>query len=1130
MLTGWSLGGILAYAQSNFATLSGSVADLQGRPMREARVEVRAEGTGAVRRVSLNVDGLFEAPGLAPGDYTVGVTATGFAALSRRVRLEVGQQMRLDLTLSLGEVHEAVDVAARAETLKTSDASLGEVVESKSIQELPLNGRMLLDLALTVPGAHLSHGAQAGDMNPLYWRPGQASAISIGGNRPNANYFLIDGVSNTDPTFNTQSISLSPDAVREFQVQTGSYAAEMGGAGGGQINIATRSGTNRSHGSLYEYLRNNVMDAKTFNEMPGDNRLQQSNFGGSAGGPLFGKKTFFFVNYEGLRMMQAMTQTLTVPSALEAGGDFSESGTTVYDPASTRANPSYDSSKSASPSNPQNLRNPFPNNQIPLGRFSPVASTFLRQYVPQPNFMGGMDMNMVMNMGLGAGGGQGTPSVVGAGLDSNNYLDVRKARHRTDQGTARVDRVFDSGDSVFIRYSAGGESGFTPQNLPGFGAFHDNLAQNGNISWNRVISPNLVNTASVSASRLAMHRYSENNESNDIVSQLGIQGVGFGGKGAYGAPYFNVQGYSAMGDTYLATPDRTWGTILEARDSLSWQLGRHSLKFGGAYRWYIWPMWGFFQNRGYYQFTNGFTTQTATNDGTGSALASFLLGLPAVRQRQAGVPSMDLRQWSANTFGQDSWRITPSTTLEYGVRYEFMAPLADVSRQWSNLLIVNGQLKAFIGGQQGMPKGLLYPNKLNFAPRVGLTHEFGKSGLVWRMAYGIFYTPVDLNTWCNQLHNVPLVFPETNQSDNFIPSITSFNFNPAALGRTVTSFAAFDPHSPAQYVQQWSGSLQKSLGPNTVVEIGYQRVRGFHLQRAYLINNAKPGPGLIQPRRPYQTASFVDGTVLPVNSSDGSAITVVSTTFPVSSVNLLQNSARSWYDAGYVNIRRRYSSGLSLLANYTWAKSLTNAPDFRSPMWESSVAQNNSDLAAEKGLGCDIRHRFAMSAVYAIRSYNHSDWIRHLTSNWQLATVFQAQSGFPFTVSVFGDTANAGTVLGENPIRANYTGQPVFGPGTHTMMQWFNTAAFTVPAAYTFGNAGRNTVYGPGMATMDLALSREFTMTEVLRFQLRLESFNTLNRSNFGTPNRFVNTPQFGTITDAAGPGHQLQLSARLTF
>jgi hypothetical protein len=298
-------------------------------------------------------------------------------------------------------------------------------------------------------------------------------------------------------------------------------------------------------------------------------------------------------------------------------------------------------------------------------------------------------MGMNMDMGMGVGGGMGTPSVFGAGVDSNNFLDVRDEQHRTDQGTLRIDRVFDRGDSMFGRYSVSSETGFTPQNLPGFGAFHDNLSQNANLTWNRVFTPQLVNTASVALSRMAMHRFSENNASNDIVSQLGIQGVGFGGPGAYGAPYFNVQGYSGFGDTYLATHMHSWDTIAEGRDVASWQRGRHSLKFGGSYRWYIWPMWGFFQNRGYYQFTNGFTTGTASNDGTGSALASFLLGLPAVRQRQAGVPSMDLRQWAADAFAQDSWRITPTTTIEYGLRYEFMSALADLSRPWSNMLIQN---------------------------------------------------------------------------------------------------------------------------------------------------------------------------------------------------------------------------------------------------------------------------------------------------------------------------------------------------------------------------------------------------------------------------------------------------------
>jgi len=1075
----------------------------------------------------VNAAGFYEIAGLKPGEYQLEVRAPGFAAVQRTIQLEVGQQMRLDLTLSVGERRETVDIVERAEVLKTADASLGEVVETKSVEELPLNGRMLLDLALTVPGAHHSHGAQAGDMNPLYWRPGQASAISISGSRPNANYFLVDGVTNTDPTFNTQNISLSPDMVQEFKVQTGSYAAELGGAGGGQINIVTRTGTSQFHGTMYEFLRNNVMDARTFNEMSGDNRLQRNNYGASLGGPLVGKKTFFFANYEGLRLIQAMTMTDTVPSMEESGGDFTMSGTTVYDPASAHPNPSFDPSKPAGPKNPQILRDPFPNNIIPAARLSPVAATFLNQYVPMPNIMGdmaNMGSSMGSNMGLGIGGAMGTPSVFGAGTDSNNYLDVRDERHQQDQGSLRVDRVFDKGDSVFARYSVSSETGFMPQNLPGFGAYHDNLSQNSNITWNRVITPSLLNTASVAYSRLAMHRFSENNDSNDIVTQLGIQGVGFGGKGAYGAPFFNVQGYSGFGDSFLATPMHAWDTILEARDVLSWQHGRHSLKFGASYRWYIWPMWGFFQNRGYYQFTSGFTTQTATNDGTGSALASFLLGLPAVRQRQAGIPSMDLRQWYADAFAQDTWRITPRTTLDFGLRYEFMSPLTDVSRRWSNMLIEDGRLNVYIGGQNGMPRGLLYPNKLRFAPRLGLAHQFGNSGFVWRMAYGIFYTPVDMNTWCNQLHNPPLVFAETNQSDNFIASLNGFNFNPAVLGKTVVSYASFDPHAPPQYVQQWSASLEKSLGHSTVLEVGDLGDRGLHLQRAHLINNALPGPGPIQPRRPYKTASFVDGTVFPPN------ITIFNTTFPVSTVNLLENTARSWYDAGYVNIRRRYSHGLSLLANYTYAKNLTNAPDFRSPMFESSVPQNNNDLAAEKGPGCDIRHRFSLSAVYAIPAYRRSEWSRRVTQNWLLSTIYQIQSGFPFTISVFGDTANAGTVLGENPIRANYDGLPLYGPGTHSAQEWFNTAAFLAPPAYTFGNAGRNTVYGPGMQTMDLALVRQFALSEKWRFQIRGEFFNALNQINLGTPNRFVNTPQFGTITDAATPGREVQLSARLSF
>jgi hypothetical protein len=1117
MSNGQLFSGLLLFAacacgQSNLATIHGDIVDPSSRPVPTAAVTIRSAETGAVRSTTTNITGAYLIPGIAPGEYTIGVSADGFATVSRTMRLEVGQNARLNFSLTIGEKVTTIEADARAETLKTEDASIGEVVEAKSVRELPLNGRMLLDLALTVPGSHQSHGAQTGEMNPLYWRPGQSSSLTIGGNRPNANYFLVDGVTNTDPTFNTQNISLSPDAVREFQVQTGSYSAEMGGAGGGQVNIVTRGGTTKYHATVYEFLRNGSLDASSFNEMEGGRFLVQNSFGAALGGPIYGKKTFFFANFEGLRKVRAHTLVDTVPTPEEVSGDFANAGVNIFNPFSSTPNPNYNPALPVSAANPQIIRAPFPDNRIPANLLSRAATGMLK-YVPSPNTedMGGMTMD-------------GQPLVIGAGKDANNYIDQRNARNSNNQGTLRIDRVFERGDSIAMRYSGGSENGFIAENLPGFGLLHDNFAQNASVSWTRILSPRLVSSASIGFSRLSMTHVEENSYTRDIVTELGIQGVNFGGARAWGAPYFNIQGFTPIGDTYQATPMQSWDTVIEGRESLSWQKGTHSLKFGGAYRKFIWPMWAYVLSRGLYQFTSGYTTRTATGDGTGSALASFLLELPAVRQRQVGSPHMNLRQWYADAFIQDTWRLTPATTLNLGLRYEYMSPLIDISNDWAGLFVSPSTLNAYIGGQLGTPRGLLYTNKKRFAPRFGIAHQMPKSGLVFRAGFGIFFTPVDMNTWCNMLHNAPIIFSETNQSDAFVPSITSFNFAPAVLGTTVTSFAAFDPYQKPQYVSQWNASIEKSLGKETAIEIGYQAARGFHLQRSHLINNARPGPGLVQPRRPYQSATFLAGTTFPPT------VTVSSPTFRISALNWLENTARSWYDSGYINLRRRYSNGLSVLMNYTFAKNLSDAPDFRSPMFEAAIPQNNNDLRSEKGPACDIRHRFALSAVYDLHTLRRGHVAETLTRNWQISTIYQAQTGFPFTVSVFGDTANAGTVLGENPVRANYTGQPVFGPGTRRAEAWFNPAAFSTPAAYTYGNAGRNTVYGPGLQSLDIAVSRGFALSEQARLHLRLEAFNSLNRVNLGTPNRFVNTAQFGTITEPATPGRVLQISARFSL
>jgi len=304
---------IPAFGQSNYATLTGTVTDSQQLPLAGATIELTAASTGAIRRVVTNQQGLFEAPALLPDEYELKIEATGFAVAHKILRLEVGQKSALNISLNVGSLNEGVKVIGGSEVLHTTDASVGEVIEPTSIRELPLNGRMLIDLVLTVPGAHVGFGAQTGQTNPLYWRPGQRSAVVIGGARPNANFFLLDGATNTDPTFNTQNLSPSPDAVREFQVETSSYTADMGGAGGGQINIVTHSGTSQFHGTVYEFLRNGAMDATTFGSM-GNNHLVQNNFGGSFGGPLIKKNTFFFLNYEGFRLSQAAAQILTVPT------------------------------------------------------------------------------------------------------------------------------------------------------------------------------------------------------------------------------------------------------------------------------------------------------------------------------------------------------------------------------------------------------------------------------------------------------------------------------------------------------------------------------------------------------------------------------------------------------------------------------------------------------------------------------------------------------------------------------------------------------------------------------------------------------------------------------------------------
>jgi hypothetical protein len=385
------------------------------------------------------------------------------------------------------------------------------------------------------------------------------------------------------------------------------------------------------------------------------------------------------------------------------------------------------------------------------------------------------------------------------------------------------------------------------------------------------------------------------------------------------------------------------------------------------------------------------------------------------------------------------------------------------------------------------------------------------------------------------VHNVPLVFPEIVQSSNTVPAMQGFGFDPPVLGKTLVAFTAIDPHARTALIQQGSANVQHQVGDHLMFEAGYIGAWGRNLDRARLVNNAAPSPLPLRPRRPVQTISFVPGTVLP------DSVPIASTTFPVGPINLLENSGRSSYHAEYIVARQRLANGLTFLANYTYAHSYTDSPSFRSPAMEPEVPQDSFGLAGEWGpAGCDIRHRFVASIIYQL-PYAASTGLassalgkmgRVLFGGWQIAGIAQAQSGFPFTISVFGDTANAGALLNVHPVRANVVPgvSPYLPESERTAERWFNTDAFTTPPAFTFGNAGRNSVYGPGLKKVDVALQRTFAMTGTAAFEFRAEVFNLFNETNYGTPERFVNTPQFGSITMAATAARQIQFVGRMRF
>ncbi len=1089
---------LLAFGQNATGTILGTVRDANGAVMPNVAVNLSNEQTGQTFKVTTDGLGNYAAPLLKPGRYAVSAEANGFKRyLQSGIVLQVDQTARVDITLSVGDVTQTVEVAGESPLLQTENASTGTVIDENKIVQLPLNGRNFIELSVLVPGVGRAGGAQG------------ASSLTVDGNRPQNNNFLIDGTANTDGDFNKAIFNPSIDAIQEFKVQTSTYSAEFGRSGGGQINLITKSGGNQFHGSAFEFHRNSALDARTFNTLGSTlPKFIRHQFGGTFGGPIIKNKTFFFGSYEGIRRVQGLTFTGTVPTEAMRRGDFTGVAN-IYDPTRETLNPAFDPSRPVSATNPRVIREQFASNRIPETRFNPITKSIL-DYVPLPT-----------ESGL-----------------SNNFRRNDSQRETADQYIVRVDHQLSQKNLLFGRFGASDGTLFNPGTFPGFGTNFEVKPKNLTISDIHTFSTNLFNEFKAGYARLVEGDLHENAFGPDLIQQLGIQGVGFGGEAARGLPQFSVQNFNTFGDGTFALPRLLRNNTFQFVDNVTWLKGRHSIKGGVEITRFRYNLQAWFQSRGFFQFNNGYTTRTATNDGTGNSLATFLLGLPFFAQRQVGQTRLDARSTRAAWYLQDDIKVTPRLTLNLGLRYEVMTPLSEINQFTANVdlnRVTDGKPTIFIGGQSGYPAGLIFTDRNNFAPRIGFAYRpFEKAETVIRGGYGIFYGADDGNTHFNHVRNVPNIIPQTNIVDQFTPAIFEIGFGTRArLGdpTIVSSFGAMDLNMRTPYVQQFTLNVQQQLGKAWLIDAGYVGNIGMKLQRSRRFNDAPPGAGDVNARRPYKFFRLADG-LKPITDFE-----IISSDIPIGFTQVLENSARSNYHALQIRLERRFTSGFTLLGSYTFGKALTDAPSFRSTGQEQDSIMDQNRLFLEYGrMGWDVRHRFITTTVYELPfgrgkkfAGPSSGLAQRLIGGWQFSAIINMQSGEPFTIGVSGDTANIGT---GNVVRANYvTGQEVRLPREQrATARWFNTAAFTTPATFSFGNVGRNTVEGPGLVMIDAMLAKTTQLTERLSFQFRAEVFNLPNHPNYSIPGRLVNTPQFGTVTTQRTSARQWQFAGKFVF
>jgi hypothetical protein len=1090
LLSSWAI----TTAQSPTGTIDGTVTDQSGAVMRGASVRVLNTETGVTRETKTDQSGLYSLPALPPGIYNVVVESAGFKNDARsNIVLQVQQTARVDFALTIGSADQTVNVLAATPLLSAEDSTIGQVIENKRIVELPLNGRNYLQLASLSPGVTNTSAPSNGASSFQGGARGSIS-ITINGQRNGFNHFTLDGIENTDPNFNTYILLPSVDALQEFKIQTATYPSEFGFAVS-QINVTTKSGTNGFHGSAFEFLRNSWFDSKNFFDSPTVKipEFRRNQFGGTVGGPILKNRLFFLGNYEGLRDSKAQTIVTTVPTAALLGGNFTGQNI-IYDP-STRVTVGGVTTAT-----------PFPGNTIPSSRFSPISAALLN-YWSAPNQSGA----------------------------TNNYVNHEPLTNSSDQYMARIDYQMTKNLSWFGRYNYDKDAQYVPVGQPHQGSVIATRPDQILAGGTQILGPRLVNEARFGWSRFVNSLAGYNSFKTDVNGTiLHIPGLNATNSPAFwGVPTITVAGYSGFGEpnTVYLTHNNIW----EGHDTLSWTRGKHFLKFGGA-----------FEPIHYNQTGNQFARGAFQNDGTatgnpqiagsvGNPVADFLLGYVSFSQSGIQPAAAALQGSYYAVFVGDTWHMTPKLTVDYGLRYEYLTPLADQNDASSNLSGTNTASPTLVRASNmgtnldpyaglvvrltnvpivrdgSLGPGLVNGDKNNFAPRLGVSYSLDDKTVV-RAGVGTFYDVLDMG---NSIYDMSRTLAGSIQvSQN--PATLNLTFaNPFAgsssgTGATISiatpTILANDPNIRSTYVNEWTLDIQRSVGKNTVFEVGYVGNQGHRLKRELGANIPQPGSTAAQSRRPWQNIGFVQQ--------------------PASNANANYNGLQ-------MKVQRSFSNGFSLLSAYTFSKSIDNTSGVRPGAGDNLFPNNPFSIGqGERGLSSyDARHRWVTSGLLESpvgknRPYSFGPVGNVLLSDWQLGGIFTVQTGSPLTVSDGSDVPNIGN--GATP-RPNVTGQPI-QLAHPTVAAWFNTAAFVKQTAFTFGNDSRNNVIGPGVVDLDMSLMKTIPFGERVATQLRWEVFNVANHPIFALPNGTLNSTAFGTISATKVDNREMQVAARIVF